>query len=105
MITKARRLIKFCWILPAVYIIAFLILMIGMIRGAGHTPRSLDFLTYVLGWPSYLVDRVLPRFETKNPLLDFSLFLIAGLVGYGLLGLLIDIITGKLKRRSPSDRL
>jgi hypothetical protein len=105
MIMKARRLIKFWWILPAVYIIAFLILMIGMISGAGHTPRSLDFLTYVLGWPSYLVDRVMPRVETKNPLVGFLLFLIVGLIGYGFLGLLIDIIIGKLKRRSPSERL
>jgi hypothetical protein len=103
--TKARSLIKFWWILPALYIVAFLILMIGMISGGGHTPRSLDFLMYVLGWPSYLVDRVLPRFETKNPLLNFSLFLIVGLIGYGFLGLLVDIVIGKLKRRSSSDRL
>ncbi len=96
---SAKRLIKFCWILPAVYVIAFVVLLLGTVSGAGHTPRSFEFLTYVLGWPLYLLDFVVPRFEMQNPLLGFILSLLIGLLTYAVLGLLIDVAVLKLRRR------
>jgi hypothetical protein len=84
--------------LPAVYIIALAILLIATVSGAGHTPRSVEFLAQVLEWPLYLLHLVLPRFEIQNPLLGFLLSLIIGFVTYAILGFLIDVVIGRVRR-------
>jgi len=93
------KLIRFRWLLPAVYLAAVLVQILGMVASAGHTPHALDFIFYVLGWPSYVVDLVVPRAGTRHPLVNLGLFLVIGLLTYSILGFLIDIAIREYRHR------
>ena len=93
------KLIRFRWLLPAVYLAAVLVQIVGMVAGAGHTPHALDFIFYVLSWPSYVVDLLLPRAGTRNPLVNLGLFLVIGVLTYSTLGFLIDMAIHKYRHR------
>ncbi len=86
-----KKLIRFCWILPGIYLVVLVIYILGLISGAGHIPHSFAPLFYVLGWPSYVVDLLLPKAGTHNPVVDLILFVVIGLLAYALIGFLIDI--------------
>jgi hypothetical protein len=91
-----KRWVKFWWILPGVYLLALLIQLVGLIGGAGHSPRSLEFLFCVVAWPSYLLNL---RIGERYPLLNLVLFLVVGLLTYGLLGFLLDMIIARYRHR------
>src|SRR6266403_6340175 len=97
-----KRLIRFWWLFPGVYLIALLIQLAGMVSGAGHTPhtpRSLQFLFYAVAWPSYVLNFLLPRAGTHHPLLNLILFLVVGMLTYALLGFLLDLAIKKYRNR------
>lgn len=94
-----KKLISFRWLLSGVYLAALLIQVLGIVSGAGHAPRSLRFLFYVVAWPSYLFDLLLPRVGMLSPLVGLILFLVIGLLTYWLLGFLIDIAIQKYRKR------
>ncbi len=94
-----KRLIRFCWLLPGIYVCILLIYILGMISGAGHIPRSFEPLFYVLAWPISLVNWLLPKAGTKNPVLDLILFVVIGFLTYALLGFLLDIAIKKYRNR------
>jgi hypothetical protein len=94
-----KKWIKFWWVFPGVYLAALLIQFLGIVGGAGHSPRSLQFLFYVVAWPSYLLNLLLPRAGTRNPLVNLIFFLVVGLLAYALLGLLLDIAIAKYRHR------
>ena len=90
--------IKLRWILPALYLAALLIQLLGLVAGAGHAPRALEPLFWVVAWPSYVLDLILPRFETSNPLAGLLIFLVLGLATYCILGFLIDAVIKKYRQ-------
>jgi hypothetical protein len=89
---------RFRWILPGMYLLAVIVLGVGMVGGAGHTPRSLDFLFYVLIPPCYVLDLFVPRMHAPA-LLNALLCLIAGFVMYALLGVFIDRGLARYRRK------
>jgi hypothetical protein len=44
----------FWWLLPAIYLLAWVVLIIGSVVGAGHTPRALGFLVFFVSAPCYI---------------------------------------------------
>ena len=95
-----RTIMGFRVILPGIYILLVILLGIGMVSGAGHTPKSLDFLFYALIPPCYVLDLFVPRLQIPA-LLNALLCLIAGLAMYTLLGVLIDRGLARYRQNKP----
>ena len=96
---RMKKFIKFWWLLPAIYLAALLIQVLGIISGAGHSPPSLRFLFHVVAWPSYVVNALLPGLGTRNPAVNLVLFVVVGLLTYGLLGAVLDVALKKYRQR------
>jgi hypothetical protein len=90
---------KFRFLLPAIYLLIVVVLILGLVMGAGHQPRALDFLLYVITPPCYLLELLLPHFGTRSVLINAFLCLATGIVMYTLLGILIDIGLSKYRIR------
>jgi hypothetical protein len=99
----SRNVIKFWWLLPGIYVFVVIVLTIGMVSGAGHTPRALDFLFYILVPPCFAVDRLLPRAAAPSVLFNALVRLAAGLLMYSAAGALIDIGIKRYGRRKTTQ--
>lgn len=102
-----RKLIRFSWVLPAIYVFMVTLVALGLIKGAGHGPNPFDFLVYGILAPCHLLDFLLPRGGRYTGLLvPLVLCFVTGLATYFVLGLLIDFGLSKYrnrKRRKRSD--
>jgi hypothetical protein len=87
----------FWWVMPAVYLLAWVVLMIGNVVGAGHTPQALGFLVFVVSAPCYVLDLVLPRglLPLIISLLAYGAF---GICFWLVIGLSLDILLKRLRR-------
>lgn len=99
MAKSPRKIIKFWWLLPGIYLLIVTVLILGMVIGAGHTPRVLDLLFYVLIPPCFILDRLLTRAAVPNILLNSLACLAAGLLMYTTIGALIDFGIARYWRR------
>lgn len=93
-----KRVIIFRWLLPVIYLATLLIYLLVMISGAGHIPRGLDFLFFVIAGPCYLLDFIMPKALVQNPLLVILICGIFSFLTYAVVGWLIDIALKKVPR-------
>lgn len=97
-----RRLI-FGWVFPGIYLATILIYLLGIIGGAGHTPRGFDFLFYVISAPCYLFDLLLPRGWINNLFLGFLICVAFGILACALVGVLLDIALRNYRQRRANE--
>lgn len=96
---RMKKIIIFRWLFPGIYVAALLILVLGNMSGAGHTPHALQFLVYVISAPCYLFDLLLPRGWIHNLLLGLILCVVFGFLTCAFVGFLIDIALQKYRQR------
>jgi hypothetical protein len=78
------------------YFLVLLLVIIGLIIGAGHTPKHFEFLSYVITAPCYLLDLVIPHVP-GGMLVTLSVCLVAGVLAYTFLGILLDLGLAKYR--------
>jgi len=94
-----KRVIRFWWLLPLVYVGLLIVYVLVLIGGVGHVPHAFDPFFYALSWPSDILNFFLPRAGTHSPVLNLILFVVIGLLTYSLIGCAIDIAIQRYRRR------
>lgn len=96
----AKTFLKFRWIFPGIYLAMLLVLLVGMVSGAGHTPHSLDVLSYPITAPCYLLELLKLDSWIPQTLFDSIICTLVGFLAYGFIGYLLDVALLKLRRAS-----
>lgn len=97
-----KKLKLFRWLLPVIYLGAFVVLMIANILGAGHTPAGVQFLIPVVFAPCYLIEFVLPL-VASNVFFGGIICVIFGTVFFIVLGLVFDLLLNWFRSKKPAE--
>ena|SRR5687767_2514783 len=90
-----KKLKLFRWLLPAIYMGALSILIIGNVMGAGHTPKSLQFLIHVVSGPCYLLALVFPSNVISNVFVSLIICVSFGTITLIGIGWFIDLLLNR----------
>lgn len=97
----AKRLLRFRWILPGLYLAALLFYFGLMLLNIGHTPAGFEFLLDLLIAPCHIFDLFGSGLK-DNVIAALIICIGSGLVTYALFGAAIDLIVGKIKTETMS---
>ena len=92
-----KKIGRFTWILPGLYLIVIALTILGDVIGAGHLPSWIQHVFFAASLPCYVVSFLWPKSLT-NAFVNLILCLIISLITYAGVGLVIDAIIRRYRQ-------
>lgn len=91
--------LKYAYLFAGIYLLFAILFTLGYLKGMGHGSNPFSFLFSIVFSACHLLDLLPDIFTTRSEPVRFLLCVLDGLILYGVIGFLIDVALGRLRKR------
>ena len=94
-----RVRLKYTYFSAGIYLLCAILFVLGYLKGIGHGPNPFGFLFGVVFSACRVLDLLPDLFTTHSEIVRFGLCVLEGIILYGLIGFLIDVVMSHIRQR------